>query len=343
MKYAILLFVFSILLVLLINFLASHFKLLIYKSNLNHKEKFNGIIFNTGGLIFFLFLVFINIFNYKITNIYYYLFLSSIFLIGIFSDIKNINPNYRLLAISFLCVLFINVSNNEILDLKFNIINNFFSNYPVISILFTSLCLIILINGSNFIDGVHGLVLLYGLVVLLFLNYFLIFVLDAEYSIQNGLGLIPVLLILLILNFKEKVFFGDTGSYLLGASIGLYIIKTCNINEYSYPYLYANFLIYPAFEVFFSIFRKLYSGKGPYQPDQKHLHHLVQKFYQNNFNYNITYSKILSAISIIFWIVLFNLLSINFYQEKVLLIINIFIFMIFYSLVYLLLIKKIRK
>ena len=56
MKYALLLFILAILIVISINFLSSFFKILIYKPNLNHKEKFNNIIFNTGGLIFFIFL-----------------------------------------------------------------------------------------------------------------------------------------------------------------------------------------------------------------------------------------------------------------------------------------------
>ena len=151
-----------------------------------------------------------------------------------------------------------------------------------------------------------------------------------------------LILILLIYNLSEKIFFGDSGSYVLGAIIGLYIIQLSNLDGYSYPYFYANLLIYPAFEVFFSMMRKIFNKKGPYQPDKKHLHHLIQKFYQIKYHYDLTSSKILCAISINLFILIFNLVSINFYQNKYILLSNIFIFIIFYTFVYFLLNKELK-
>ena len=336
MIYALVLFILSILIVISINVLSSYFKILIYKPNLIHKEKFNNTIFNTGGLIFFLYLIILYLIYYKFDYLSNLLFLTLIFLIGFFSDIKkNFNANLRLLLISF-------VSDNQILDLKFNIINNLFLDYPFFSIIFTGVCLVILINGVNFIDGVHGLTLLYGILVLAILNYFIYFKLNFESSPEAGLLILPILLILLIYNLSEKIFFGDSGSYVLGAIIGLYIIQLSNLDGYSYPYFYANLLIYPAFEVFFSMMRKIFNKKGPYQPDKKHLHHLIQKFYQIKYDYDLTSSKILCAISINLFILIFNLVSINFYQNKYILLSNIFIFIIFYTFVYFLLNKELK-
>ena len=341
MKYALLLCIFSVLIVILINFVSSYFKILIYRPNLSHKEKFENTIFNTGGLIFFLYLIILYIFNSNFYDLNIFLFVTLTFLIGFFSDIKkDFNTNLRLFLISLFSIIYVVMSNNLILDLKFNIINNLFASYPIYSIFFTSICLVILINGINFIDGVHGLVLLYGLLVLSILNYFIYFKLNFENISETGLIILPILSILLIYNLKEKIFFGDAGSYLLGAIIGMYIIKLSNLEGYSYPYFYANLLIYPAFEVFFSIIRKIINKKGPYKPDQRHLHHLIQKIYQIKFNYNLTKSKIFSALTINFFILLFNLVSVNFYQNKYILILNLFIFMIFYSFVYFLLNKK---
>ena len=343
MKYGLLLFILGILIVISINFLSSFFKILIYKPNLNHKEKFNNIIFNTGGLIFFLYFLILYLTYIKFNDFYIFVFLTLIFLVGFFADIKkNFTANLRLLLITLFAIFYIVISNNLILDLKFNIINNLFSKYPFSSIFFTSICLVILINGFNFIDGVHGLTLLYGIIVLTILNYFIYFKLGLENIPETGLIMLPILSILLVYNFSEKIFFGDSGSYVLGAMIGLYVINFSNLEGYSYPYFYANLLVYPAFEVFFSITRKIVNKKGPYQPDQKHLHHLIQKFYQIKFNYNVSNSKILCAISINLIILLFNLVSLNFYQNKYILIFNLFIFMIFYTFVYLILNKKLK-
>ena len=176
MIYVLLLFIFSILIVIFTNFLASYLKILIYKPNLNHKEKFNNTIFNTGGLIFFLYLTILYLINFKFYDLNNFLFLTLTFFVGFFSDIKkNFNANLRLLIISLFSIVYIVASNNLILDLKFNLINNLFVNYPFFSIFFTTICLVILINGVNFIDGVHGLTLLYGILVLSILNYFFYF------------------------------------------------------------------------------------------------------------------------------------------------------------------------
>ena len=64
----------------------------------------------------------------------------------------------------------------------------------------------ILINGLNFIDGVHGLVLLYGILILIILNYFVYYKLDFENPLESGLIIIPILSILLIFNLNEKNF-----------------------------------------------------------------------------------------------------------------------------------------
>ena len=77
MKYALLLFILAILIVISINFLSSFFKILIYKPNLNHKEKFNNIIFNTGGLIFFFYFLYLN--HIKFNNLSEFLFLTLTF------------------------------------------------------------------------------------------------------------------------------------------------------------------------------------------------------------------------------------------------------------------------
>lgn len=341
MLYVLLFFILSIFIVFSINFFASQKKILIYKPNLNHKEKFNNTIFNTGGIIFYLYLLILHLIYDGFSDLSDFLFLTLIFLIGFFSDLKkDFNANLRLFLIFLFSAFYFFISSNIILDMKFKLINDFFANYPFFSIFFTSICLVILINGINFIDGVHGLTLLYGILVLAILNYFIYFKLDLENIPETGLIIIPILSILLIYNFSERIFFGDSGSYVLGAIIGLCVIKINNLEGYSYPYFYANLLIYPAFEVFFSMIRKIINKKGPYQPDKKHLHHLIQKFYQVKYNYNLTNSKILSAVSINLFILLFNLISINFYQNKLILIINIFTFILYYIFIYLILNKQ---
>ena len=58
----------------------------------------------------------------------------------------------------------------------------------------------------NFIDGVHGLTLLYGIIVLTILNYFIYLKLGLENIPETGLIMLPILSILLVYNFSEKIF-----------------------------------------------------------------------------------------------------------------------------------------
>jgi UDP-N-acetylmuramyl pentapeptide phosphotransferase/UDP-N-acetylglucosamine-1-phosphate transferase len=342
MANALLQLILSVVIVLSVNTIAFRYNILIYSPNLNHKEKFKNKVINSGGSVLFIYFITINIFELQTMNLYYLLFIMSVFLVGILSDFKNISANIRLFIIFITTLVFVVLSDTLLLNLKFDVINNLLKNYFSISILFTTLCIVILINGINFIDGVHGLAIFYSITVLFLLNYFLNYVLGIEPHIESGVTLLPILFILFLFNINEKLFFGDSGSYLIGCILAIYIIRITNIDEYSYPYLYANFLIYPAFEVFFSIFRKISINKSPYGPDNKHLHQLLQDFFLRK-NFNLTKAKVISGISINISVIIFSMIAISFYENKYFLILNIFTFAIFYCGLYILLNQNSKK
>ena len=99
-------------------------------------------------------------------NIIYALNLILIFLVGLFSDQKIlISPKKRFffqLTIVIISVIFL---DQEILSSKLNFFDDLLEN-AVFNIFFTSFCLLILINGSNFIDGLNGLLLVYMTLVI---------------------------------------------------------------------------------------------------------------------------------------------------------------------------------
>ena len=75
-------------------------------------------------------------------------------------------------------------------------------------------------NGTNFIDGLNGLVILYFLIIILILNLSGI---NFELNKNNFFidNILPILIILLILNIFNKIYLGDSGSYLIGFPIFL--------------------------------------------------------------------------------------------------------------------------
>ena len=336
--------IYSILVSLITNFVCIKFNKLVYNPKENHKEKFKEKIIVSGGLIIFIYINTIYFFFQKSSDLeLFYLLTIFIFFIGLFSDLKNLSASLRLLLISILSIFFIWITKNYILDFKFELINDFLDSNILLAIIFTSICFIILVNGYNFIDGVHGLTILYTIVTLFLLSYFYYFILNQKIFVLNLLYLIPILVVVYFLNIKEKIFLGDSGSYYLASIIGILIIEQSTKEDYSHPYVYACILIYPAYEVFFSIFRKFYLKKNPLSPDRMHLHHLLKNFLQISKKLSHQKASIISGIIINILILVFGFISIHFYQNKYILIFNIILFSALYTIFYFILYKKYKN
>ena len=212
-------------------------------------------------------------------------------------------------------------------------LNFFLSNY-YFGIIFTTFCFLVLINGSNFIDGLDGLNLGYFLtvivIVLSFEDHSLI---DINY--EKILIIIYPIIFLLILNFFKILYLGDSGSYFVGFLIGVVLIELSRQNEIVSPFFIANLLWYPAFENFFSIIRKNFLDQDPLKPDNLHLHQLIFAFFKRRKNpFLKKISNIFSSLIIIFYnLILLLICRIYFDQTKKLifiLIINIIIYLILY-------------
>ena len=266
-----------------------------------------------------------------------------VFFIGLFSDLKNLSASLRLLLISILSIFFIWITNNYILDFQFELINDLLDSNILLAIIFTTICFIILVNGYNFIDGVHGLTILHTIVTLFLLFYFYYFILNQKIYVLNLLYLIPILVVVYYLNIKEKIFLGDSGSYYLASIVGLIIIEQSSKENYSHPYVYACILIYPAFEVFFSIFRKFYIKKNPLNPDRKHIHHLLKNYLQIFEKFSHQKASIISGLIINILILVFGFISIHFYQNKYILIFNIILFSVLYTIFYFIIYNKCKN
>ena len=208
-----------------------------------------------------------------------------IFLLGLTSD-KNILPNPKIrIIIQFLILMYlINFYDLKISDLRIDIINIILSNF-VINLFFTTFCIAILVNGSNFIDGLNGLLIGYSILVL-----GSIFVVTYNFEDFNLIDknfiiiLIFSLFLLFIINISGLVYLGDSGSYLLSFFLGVYLIIFFMDNKSISPYYIASILWYPAFENFFSLVRRLKSNKNVSTADNFHLHQLVYSFLMNTKN-----------------------------------------------------------
>ena len=101
-----------------------------------------------GGIVIFIFILI----DYKNLELSY-LFVFLILMIGILSDSRKVKSAYLRLFIQFLLVvMFIYFYEMNIETTRIFILDNFLDNY-FFSILFSAVCVLIIINGTNFIDG----------------------------------------------------------------------------------------------------------------------------------------------------------------------------------------------
>mgnify|MGYP001185827732 CR=1 FL=1 len=303
----------------------------------SHKQLINSdAVPISGGIIILLNSLFFNFFN----NTFNQFLIFGVFIIGLLADIQKLNSPLKRLTFQ-LIVIFIFVLINELFIKSIRIpIFDFYLNYNLVSIIFTSFCFLILLNGSNFIDGSNLQCSGYYfaiLTILLFLNTKV----DVD-NIEIVYVLYPTLLSFIFFNFFNKSYLGDGGSYLLSFIIGFILIHF-HLNQNVSPYLIVLFLWYPAFENLFSILRRLFSKNlRPDRPDLLHLHHLLFQFI--NAKYQLKkYLKFSIAGIVInsYNLVIFYVGSFFIYSTTKLLIL-IFISVSIYLATYFLLLNKLK-
>lgn len=254
------------------------------------------------------------------------------FLSGILEDISgNLSPKARLIlqTLSALIGAFLLgavLQHTEIFSLP----------YPL-AVMFALFAVVGMTNAINIIDGFNGLA---GGVSLMILLSFLIVAMDVGDSFLIDILLVNIgaLIGFLLFNYpKGKIFMGDGGAYFIGFIIAesAILLYERNYQLISSFYILAT-LIYPVWEVLFSIFRRIVINKtSPFHPDKAHLHTLI--------NRRITKSN--HKTSLFIWILdaPFLLLALFFYNSKYVLMGICALFVILYVLFYAKLAKRRRK
>jgi len=306
------------------------------KKGSSHKQLINrDMVPISGGIILLLNCLFFGFFN----NIISHLLIFSIFLIGLFADLQKLNsPLKRFVFQSLVILFFVTINDIFIRSIRISLFD-IYLNYNLISIIFTSFCLLILINGSNFIDGANLQCSGYYFVILTILLY-----LNSNIILVNDIGIIYILysflLSFIIFNFLNKSYFGDGGSYLLSFIVGIILINLQIFTNIS-PYFVVLILWYPAFENFFSILRRiLNSNTRPDQPDLLHLHHLLFNFLNAKFNLNKNLSSSLPSIIVNLFNLIIFYIGTHFLYSTLALIILIIVCVVIYILVYFVLLRS---
>ncbi len=277
--------------IFILNLILKKINFLVEKDNKSsHRKMFssNKEKIQSGGL----FLIIILSFTLYDQNINLTISLILIFLLGILSDIEIIrSPKIRFL-LQLVIIFYLIITTSLQVEYTKIYLLDYLINYPIISYSFSLFCILILINGCNFIDGANNILLGYFLIISLNVLYLLN---DSIIFIDQNLFKIIIisLITLLVFNFFSLIIAGDAGAYVLGLFFSYLLINFSNQNVNISPIYILNLLWYPAFENLFSILRKIRKNTPISSPDNLHLHHLIfKKFFnknnKNKFNNSIT-------------------------------------------------------
>jgi len=294
--------------------------------------------FSGGIIILFSLLILMpnNEINFKII-----IFL--IFMTGFLSDIGILkSANLRFIVQIILVLFSVIILEKYIQTVRWNLLDNFLANY-YFKIFLTSFCILILINGTNFIDGLNTIVIGYYLLIILFINSFFqgsdIFIFNYEIIIYFSI----VLIALLILNALNMLYLGDNGAYLLSFFIGIILIDLSINQKNLSPYYVVNLLWYPAYENLFSIIRKVKNKQSALKPDNLHLHQLIFLFIKKKLKFNLKFINTFSGIIInLFNLIIFAIATQDYTNTKFQLII-LFTSLIIYNSIYVILNKKFKN
>ena len=278
--------------IILINIL-----IIIFKKNINkiinikdipdEKRKFHkSAVPLTGGLIFLvnLFLIFLYFYifynNYLLNEVFFqsnksllsFIFGTfALFLLGLLDDKYKLGSSVRLFLTFFIIYLVLMIDNDLIIN---NLNSHFFDktfHLSNLSIFFTILCFSLFINSMNMFDGINCQCILYIIIHFLIFYYyssldiFLLFLISAIFLLYS--------------NFKNDLFLGDSGVYLLGFIISFFYIKFYQANYIKNVEVIFLYMLVPGVDMIRLFILRLYNKKNPFEADQSHLHHILLKKY----------------------------------------------------------------
>ena len=201
------------------------------------------------------------------------------FLLGLVDDKKNLNSKFKLFIFSLIIFAHLLLEKKYIINyLDLDFINYILYLGMFQGIFFTMLCILLFINAANLYDGINlqlGFYFLFIFCYLIFKNPNLILI---------KLSLIP-LIVFIFLNYKNKCFFGDSGTLLVSYLVSLIIIDQHLNQDLLLISEILLLMIIPGLDMFRVFLERIISKKNPFHADRKHIHHiLIKKFSLLNTN-----------------------------------------------------------
>ena len=216
------------------------------------------------------------------------------FLVGLFDDIKNISSIKKLLIVGFAYLTTTLLNNEFTLNYVFSETLNKLYYLDSLKLIFSILCVLLLINALNLSDGINGLAIIISLIWMTYIYLYF------ENLDKSFLIIILTLIIMLPFNLKGKFFLGDSGSILIGSFISVIFITSYNLDtseqKKSIEDIFILFMV-PGIDMFRLFIERIKNKKNPFASDNNHIHHFLIK--KNNLFKSLLIYSLLMLIPII--------------------------------------------
>lgn len=255
----------------------------------NKRSSHTKVTPTLGGIAFYFTLMIAFCFSsdYDFDKVVYNIIpgLTILLFFGLKDDLVVLSPYTKLLGqIAAAGFLVLNDS------LKIETLSGFLGIYEIpiyLSVLFSILLVVTIINAYNLIDGIDGLAAGIGIVISV-VNMIIYYYLDVDFYFYLSLSVTAILLAFLRFNLSEdkKIFMGDTGSLIIGFVISIYTLKLLTLknnilasdlpfNLENLPLVAIVILIVPLFDVARVFTIRLINKKSPFSADRNHIHHIL--------------------------------------------------------------------
>ncbi len=209
-----------------------------------------------------------------------------LFVTGLKDDVVAITPKQKFAA-QFIAALLI----AYFADVRIGNLHGFLGIHiiPVwLSVLLTSFGVVFITNAYNLIDGVDGLCGSLSFVELMALGCYFAYMGDTGFALC-AFCLAGAILGFLRFNFYQaRIFMGDTGSLVVGFFIAFLCVCMVEVDDVHRNGSPLNFyagkghlalalaiVIVPVFDTFRVFATRILHGGSPFQPDRRHIHHLL--------------------------------------------------------------------
>jgi len=254
------------------------------------RKKHKKLIPSFGGLAIFSAVAFVTaFFNVgKYFPNWNYVFAGAflLFLTGLKDDVIAITPRQKFIAqfvAAFLVAYFA--------DVRIGNLHGFLGIHDIplwLSVALSSFGIVFITNAYNLIDGVDGLCGSLSFVELMALGCYFAYMGDIGFAMCS-FCLAGAILGFLRHNFYQaRIFMGDTGSLVVGfftAFLCICVVETSGLHRNGSPLSYyagkghlalaLAIVIVPVFDTFRVFATRIMHGSSPFQPDRRHIHHIL--------------------------------------------------------------------